>query len=112
MDRRLHISRVAFWVRSALGDSLPGTGRAGSRSGIEVSPDRDEHRIEGVCGLFRKQILDLVIEPDDHTHLLDPPDFRHQLRTRQSVRRDPETHHAAGQGTRPWISTGWPRRAK
>src|SRR3546814_6982533 len=66
-------------------------------SDLDMGPDRDERRVEAASCLLRQQILDLMVEDDAGAHLLDPADFLHEVRARQTVGRDAEMHHAAGQ---------------
>ena len=63
----------------------------------DMGADRDEHGIEAAVRQLGEQVLDLVIEDDAHAHVLDPPNFLHEVFPRQAVGGNAEMHHAARQ---------------
>jgi hypothetical protein len=65
----------------------------------QVRPNREKHRVESAVDLLFAQIGDFVIQFNPYTHRHDALDFSIEHPSWQAILRNPEVHHAAGQGT-------------
>src|SRR6266496_2471569 len=65
-----------------------------------MRPDGHECRIECTFSHFGEEMLDLVIEDNSDSHVLDALDLPHQLGSRHAIRGNAEVHHSAGKRTR------------
>ena len=47
--------------------------------------DGDEHRVKALSQLLRKDIRDLVVKDNFHSHVLDALDLLHQILSREPI---------------------------
>ncbi len=64
-----------------------------------MGADRDESRVELPGVLLSEQVGDLVVQHDTHAHRLDAGDFLRQVGAGQTIGRNAEMQHAAGDRT-------------